>query len=178
MLTELFRHTWKSLTRKRAKAASGTHALVTTTRPDDLNSLPASADEWHQRGILAAGAGAMETALAHHEAALRLVPDHFWAEVAAAGLAHQMGRLEYALGLYRHALTINAGHAAPILANMGVILKDLVRLREAIATYRHHKRKSMRPRFHKQLPAAAILVPHAAEIRLQVTHEPLPVTQR
>ena len=115
---------------------SGADVLGATMQPDELNSLPGNADAWHQHGVLAAKAGSPEKALAHHEAALRLAPDHFWAEVAAAGLAHQMGRLEYSLGLYRHALTVNASHAAPILANMGVILKDLVRLPEAIATYR------------------------------------------
>lgn len=143
MLTELLRHTWKSLTRTRAQgalpppvsSANGTEEAGLLAR---LQSFPEDADAWHRLGELANGTGSPETALTHHEMALRLAPDHFWAGLAAAGLAHQMGRHEYALTLYRHALTVPSGHAhaAAILTNMGVILKDLVRLPEAIATYR------------------------------------------
>jgi len=143
MLTELFRNTWKSLTRTRAQESvlpptGGAHSAEVVTRLAPRQSSPGDADAWHHLGELATRNGALETALAHHEAALRLAPDHFWAEIAAAGLAHRMGRLEYALTLYRHALTVRSSHdhAAAILVNMGVILKDLVRLPEAIAAYR------------------------------------------
>lgn len=145
MLTELLRHTWKSLTRTRAQGPLPLPLPLTgPINPEEagilsrLQSFPEDADAWHRLGELAAGAGSPETALAHHETALRLAPGHFWAELAAAGLAHQMDRREYALTLYRHALTMQSGHAhtAAILTNMGVILKDLVRLPEAIATYR------------------------------------------
>ena len=143
MLTELLRHTWKSLTRRRAQAPlppppTGANSTDEAGLLARLRSSPGDADAWHRLGELATRNGTLEAALAHHEAALHLAPDHFWAEVAAAGLAHQMGRREYALTLYRHALTVQSGHAhtAAILVNVGVILKDLVRLPEAVAAYR------------------------------------------
>ena len=59
----------------------------------------------------------------------------FWAATTAAGLAHKASQHQSALALYRRALSLDNSYAGQILTNMGVVLKELVRIPEAISCF-------------------------------------------
>jgi protein O-GlcNAc transferase len=79
-------------------------------------------------GFAAQSSGDVAHALAYFEQALGIDPKHFWALVSAAALQHRRGALESALDLYQKALEVDPSHAGNIHVNMGVILKDMVRV--------------------------------------------------
>jgi len=84
-------------------------------------------------GFAAHASGDDAQALAWFEQVRAIDPHHYWALVSAAAVQHRIGALEAALDLYREALTVQPSHAGDIHVNMGVVLKDMVRVTESKA---------------------------------------------
>lgn len=84
-------------------------------------------------GYAAQVSGDDAQALACFEQVRAIDPHHYWTLVSAAAVQHRSGALQAALDLYRQALNVEPSHAGNIHVNMGVVLKDMVRVSESKA---------------------------------------------
>jgi len=140
MLINLLKHAWRSITHRE----EGSTSAIPTDEPasnelalrEHLRKFPEDFEAWQRLG------GLLATKIpAHANSAVTIAQaqgsEMFWATTTAAGIAHQAGQHKSALELYRRALALDSIYAGQILTNIGVILKELVRIPEAIDCLEH-----------------------------------------
>lgn len=86
----------------------------------------------YSKALLLASLGRHAEALAHHDAAIRLAPDNFWACVNRGNSQAALGHFEAALADYDRALTIQPD-LPEALTNKGNALTELRRYEDALA---------------------------------------------
>lgn len=138
MLINLLKHAWHSFARRRTIPTLPVTKPVDAATPDEfslcehLRESPGDLEAWCRLGGLVA-ARAPDVDPSEHAIPGKQAIEAFWAATTAAGLAHKANQPQSALELYRRALSLDDSYAGLILTNMGVVLKDLVRIPEAIA---------------------------------------------
>ena len=138
MLIDLLRHAWTSVRRVCPRLSYHSPKPVEKSELElrqRLMNSPADLDAWYGLGLLLYQNERESSPATDHHPADTDSTVAFWANTRAAGLAHQASQYKCALTLYQRALALNASCAGQILTNMGVILKELVRIPEAIQCY-------------------------------------------